>query len=491
VPLLKINYNAKIFLITADRRDTQSPFDLKDYMRTFFSHYYVYSISLIAALSGLLFGLDTGVISGALPIITQQFHIKNPFDQGAIISVMLLGAIFGSIGVKYFSQHLGRRFVIISSAAFFVIFSIGSALSTSAPMLIGMRFFLGIALGMASYITPIYLAEVAPRKHRGGVIAMYQLMITIGILAAFLIDQYFVSTQNWRWMLGVVAIPAGIMLVGCILLPHSPRWLMLQGKPEKAKKTLRKLTSEAEADLEFNEMQANEALMKKTKNFKQQFKSRVLALVLLGAGLQLIQQWTGINIVLYYAPEVFKSIGFHSLHDQMGCTILIGVVNVATTLLAIRYLDRWGRKPILYLGMTTMLVSLLVIATVMHLQSPHTSWQNTLAVLATMTYIFGFAISLGPVVWIVCAEIFPSAYRDFGVMITTCSNWTFNFILSQLFLPLLLTFSISKVFVGFAIVTMLGLLFVKLFVPETKDITLEEIESNLLKNKPLRLIGQP
>ena len=175
----------------------------------------------------------------------------------------------------------------------------------------------------------------------------------------------------------------------------------------------------------------------------------------------------------------------------MWCTILIGVVNVATTLLAIRYLDRWGRKPILYLGMTTMLVSLLVIATVMHLQSPHATWQNTLAVLATMTYIFGFAISLGPVVWIVCAEIFPSAYRDFGVMMTTCSNWTFNFILSQLFLPLLLTLSISKVFIGFAIVTLLGLLFVKLFVPETKDITLEEIEANLLKNKPLRLIGQP
>jgi len=459
-------------------------------MRTFFSNYYVHGVAFVAALSGLLFGLDTGVISGALPIIIHHFKISNQFEQGAIISVMLLGAIFGSLVVKFFSQHFGRRSVIISSAIFFIIFSIGAALSQSVHMLIIMRFFLGIALGMASFITPIYLAEVAPRKQRGGVIAMYQLMITIGILAAFLIDQYFVPTQDWRWMLGVVAIPASIMLLGCIMIPNSPRWLMLTGKLDKAKYTLEKLTSEEEAQLEFREMKANVTIINKTKNFKKKFKSRIFALLLLGCGLQLIQQWTGINIVLYYAPEVFKNIGFNSLHDQMWCTILIGTVNVATTLLAIRYLDRWGRKPILYLGMTTMLISLLLIAAIMHLHTPHTSWQNTLAVLATMTYIFGFAISLGPVVWIICAEIFPNAYRDFGVMITTCSNWTFNFILSQLFLPLLLTLSISKVFFGFAIVTLLGLLFVKLFVPETKDITLEEIEENLLKDKPLRLIGQ-
>jgi SP family galactose:H+ symporter-like MFS transporter len=459
-------------------------------MRTFLTNHYTYSIAFIAALSGLLFGLDTGVISGALPIIIKTFHITSQFEQGAIISAMLLGAIVGSLAVKYFSQHFGRRFVIIVGAIFFIIFSLGSAFAHSVTMLITMRFFLGIALGMASFITPIYLAEVAPRKQRGGVIAMYQLMITIGILAAFLIDQYFVPTQNWRWMLGVVAIPASIMLVGCFIIPHSPRWLMLKGQSKKAKSTLEKLTSKHEASLEFAEMQANSATMAKTNNFKNKFKSRILALVLLGVGLQLIQQWTGINIVLYYAPEVFKNIGFQSLHSQMWCTVSIGVVNVLTTLLAIRYLDRWGRKPILYLGMTTMFIALLLIALIMHLPKPHMAWQNNLAVIATMAYIFGFAISLGPVVWILCAEIFPSSYRDFGVMMSTTANWTGNFILSQLFLPLLLTISISKVFAGFAIMTLLGLIFVKLFVPETKDITLEEIEENLLADEPLRYIGQ-
>lgn len=459
-------------------------------MRTFFTNYYTHSVAFIAALSGLLFGLDTGVISGALPIITDHFHVSNQFEKGAIISVMLLGAILGSLIVNFFSRHFGRRFVIIMGAIFFIVFSLGSALAHSVTMLIGMRFFLGIALGMASFITPIYLAEVAPRKQRGGVIAMYQLMITIGILAAFLIDQYFVASQNWRWMLGVVAIPATIMLIGTIIIPHSPRWLMLKGKQQKAKSTLEKLTSKDEAKLEFAEMQANSAIMKNTKNAKGKFRSRILAVVLLGVGLQLIQQWTGINIVLYYAPEVFKNIGFNSLHDQMWCTVLIGVVNVLTTLIAIRYLDHWGRKPILYLGMITMFISLLIIALMMGLPKPHTAWQNTLAVVATMTYIFGFAISLGPVVWILCAEIFPSAYRDFGVMITTTANWTGNFILSQLFLPLLLTISISKVFFGFAVMTLIGLLFVRQFAPETKGVTLEEIEENLLANEPLRHIGQ-
>jgi SP family galactose:H+ symporter-like MFS transporter len=446
-------------------------------------------IAFIAALSGLLFGLDTGVISGALPLITKQLQISHSYEVGLVISILLLGAICGTVLVRPISRKYGRRIVIISSALLFMLCSLFSAMANSLWLLISIRFFLGIALGMASYITPIYLAEVASKQNRGAIISMYQLMITIGLFFSFVLDKIFATMNSWHWMLGVVAIPAFVMLLLSFYLPRSPRWLMLVSREEEAKGTLERLLPAEEVGAAFNDIKEATDNNNQDAAAKTKISHRIGSLVMLGVGLQLIQQWTGINAVLYYAPTIFQEVGFSSLHAQMWCAVLIGLVNVLTTVLAIRYLDKVGRKPILYFGMTIMVCALFAMAYVMHIPAPHTAWQNKLAVIATMFYIFGFAISLGPVVWILCAEIFPLAYRDLGVMWTTVANWTFNFLLAQSFPMLLEHVSMSSIFFIFGLVAVGGILLVKSFVPETKGVTLEEMESNLLANKSLRSLG--
>jgi MFS transporter, SP family, galactose:H+ symporter len=446
-------------------------------------------IAFIAALSGLLFGLDTGVISGALPLITKNLQISYSYEVGLVISILLLGAICGTILVRPISIRYGRRIVIMSSAFLFMVCSFFSAMADSLWVLIGIRFFLGIALGMASYITPIYLAEVASKQNRGAIISMYQLMITIGLFFSFVLDKIFAAMNSWHWMLGVVAIPAFVMLLLSFYLPRSPRWLMLSAREDEAKGTLERLLPAEEVGAAFNDIKEASKYTDDSAS-KPKIAHRIGSLVMLGIGLQLIQQWTGINAVLYYAPTIFQEVGFSSLHAQMWCAVLIGLVNVLTTVIAIRYLDKIGRKPILYFGMTIMVFALFTMASVMHMPAPHTIWQNKLAVVATMFYIFGFAISLGPVVWILCAEIFPLAYRDFGVMMTTVANWTFNFLLAQSFPMLLAHVSMSSIFFIFGLVAIGGLFLVKNFVPETKGVTLEEMESNLLANKSLRSLGQ-
>ena len=446
-------------------------------------------ISFIAALSGLLFGLDTGVISGALPLITTQLHIAHAYESGMVISILLFGAICGTILVEPISRNYGRRIVVMISAFLFMLCSAISSMVNSIVLLIVVRFFLGIALGMASYITPVYLAEVASRKNRGAVISMFQLMITIGIFMSFLLDKAFAQISSWHWMLGIVAIPAAIMFVLSFYLPDSPRWLALVGRKEDAHATLKKLLPSDEVEMAYADIQAAQHHSQKNKEHTVLSK-RIFSLVMLGVGMQMIQQWTGINAVLYYAPTVFKQVGFVSLTAQMWCAVLIGLVNVLTTVLAIRYLDKIGRKPILYFGMTIMVVALFTLTWVMHHHSNYAPWQNQLAVAATMVYIFGFAISLGPVVWIICAEIFPLSYRDIGVMLTTVSNWGFNFILAQSFPMLLTHISMAWIFLVFGIMTVVGILLVKFFVPETRGVPLEKIEDDLLANKPLRRLGQ-
>ena len=447
-------------------------------------------IAFIAALSGLLFGLDTGVISGALPLITKQLQISHRYEIGLVISILLLGAICGTVLVKPVSKTFGRRVVIMLSALLFMLCSIFSSLADSLWVLIGVRFFLGIALGMASYITPIYLAEVASRKNRGAIISMYQLMITIGLFFSFVIDKLFAAVNSWHWMLGIVAIPAFIMLLLSLYLPRSPRWLMLAGRKDEAYNALAKLLPADEVKVAYKEIEQARHHTDPNAEAKPRISHRIYSLVFLGVGLQLIQQWTGINAMLYYAPTIFKQVGYASLHAQMWCAVLIGLVNVLTTVLAIRYLDKIGRKPILYFGMSIMVVALMAMAVIMHVPTPHALWLNWIAVVATMIYIFGFAISLGPVVWIICAEIFPLAYRDLGVMLTTVANWTFNFILAQSFPMLLAHVSMASIFFTFALVAIAGIFLVRFFVPETKGITLEDMESNLLAGKSLRSLGQ-
>ncbi len=447
---------------------------------------FLFVTGMIAALAGLLFGMDTGVIAGAVPLIKSDWAISNPNTIGWIVSIQLAGAVFGTILSGPVSRLYGRRFSIIISAILFTVCSIFSAFAQSIDSLIFVRFFLGIALGVASYITPLYIAEIATKEKRGGMIATYQLMITIGLLLSFVSDTFIAHYfSSWRMMLGIVAIPAFLMLLFLHKLPKSPRWLMLKDRQAEAQDVLSKiLNSASEAESELITIKKTLSQKKHKVNFKLFF-----LVVLLGLGLQAIQQWTGINVIMYYAPSVFKAAGFATLNEQLLCTIAVGVVNVLTTLIAIKYVDRWGRKPILYAGLAIMTIACVCIGFSMQ-SSSHSSFSNMLALISVLVYIFGFAVSLGPIVWIICAEIFPLAYREVGIIITTAGNWTFNYMLTKAFPSLVHVYGTYNIFWGFAVMCIIGLFFVRFVTPETKGVSLEEIEKNLLSGKKLNKIGQ-
>lgn len=446
-------------------------------------------VGLTAALSGLLFGLDIGVISGVLPWLDKDWKTTTE-DKEVIVSVILIGAFFGSILAGYISKKLGRKKTLLISAVIFAVGAVLSGLSTTTLMMESVRFFLGIAIGIASFTAPLYLSECAPQSIRGALISMYQLMITIGILVAFVTDTLLGYGGHWRLMLGIIAIPAVIMFIGILFLPESPRWLYLIGRKTDSERVLKKLRgNDNEVKKELAEI--HEALKEDSKvsgwallknpNFKRA--------AILGIALQLFQQFTGINVVMYYAPTILKQAGFASDHQQMWGTVLIGLINVLSTFIAIAFVDRFGRKPILYAGCIVMAGSLFGVGTIFDIGVASSPDMPYLATGLLLMFIVGFAFSAGPLVWVVCSEIFPLAGRDAGITLSTASNWICNAIIGATFLTMLNTFGNAATFWLFSGINVVFLIIVFLFCPETKGKSLEEIEENLMSGKKLRDIG--
>ena len=313
----------------------------------------VYFIGLTAALAGLLFGLDIGVISGAEGFIQKSFSITDKVIE-IIISAILWGAVFGTLISGILSNHFGRRGAILISALIFVAGSIACAFAPDPRILIIARFFLGIAIGVASFTAPLYLSEISPQRVRGSMISMYQLMITIGIVLAFLSNTWLGSYAvidgatggHWRVMLGVIAIPAAIMFLGVLFLPESPRWLFLKGRKEKAVSVFERMHLPGD-EISREVIEIEESLRVKQSGFQMLLNnSNFRRAIGLGVGLQVIQQLTGINVVMYYAPRIFKIAGFASTEHQLWGTVIVGVTNVLATFIAIAFVDRLGRKPI-------------------------------------------------------------------------------------------------------------------------------------------------
>jgi SP family galactose:H+ symporter-like MFS transporter len=483
----------------------------------------VYFVGFTAALAGLLFGLDVGVISGANEFIQKDFQIDDTRVEH-IVSALLWGAVFGVLLSGFFSLRFGRRGTILISALVFAVGSIFCAMAPSPGFLIGARFFLGIAVGMASFVAPLYLSEIAPQSVRGALISMYQLMITIGIVVAFLSDTLFASYADlpplatklsesvstlaggrgqmvmegyfampWRWMLGIIAVPAVLMFLGMLLLPESPRWLVLKKRGPKALEVLRRLaSSEQEAERELAEIEASLqveqkgfALFKQNRNFRRA--------IFLGVGLQVIQQFTGINVIMYYAPRILQEAGFDTTAEQMWGTVLVGTINVLATFIAIAFVDRLGRKPIMYAGFTVMGAGMLSLGAIFHLGLGGGGQDMTmsyLAIASLVVFIIGFAMSAGPIIWILCAEIFPLAGRDFGITCSTATNWTANAIVGMTFLTMLNTLGPGNTFLLYGALNALFIVFFLAFVPETKGVSLESIEKKLLSGAPLKQIGR-
>jgi SP family galactose:H+ symporter-like MFS transporter len=434
-----------------------------------------------------MFGLDIGVISGAEQFIQKEFVVSDR-TIGWIVSIMMAGAALGALGAGWLSGHLGRKRSLILGAVLFVAGSVLCGVAWSPGVLIVGRFILGLAIGIASFTAPLYLAEIAPESIRGAMISLYQLMITIGILAAYLSDLGFSYTGNWRWMLGVIAIPGALFLLGVLLLPDSPRWLMMRGRRPEAESVLHKLRGNVDAiareiaDIEeqLKIPQRGVHMFFQNANFRRS--------VGLGVLLQVMQQLTGMNVVMYYAPRIFQGMGYATA-AQMWFTVLVGLVNVLATFIAIGLVDRLGRKPILYIGFVVMTLGLGVVGTMMHL-GIDTHGEQLFTVAMLLLFIVGFAMSAGPLIWTLCSEIQPLKGRDFGIGCSTFTNWAANWLVGVSFLPLLNGIGQAQTFWLYAAFNAVFIVLTFWLVPETKGVTLEQIERNLMHGKPLREIGR-
>jgi SP family galactose:H+ symporter-like MFS transporter len=347
---------------------------------------------------------------------------------------------------------------------------------------------LGTAIGIATFTAPLYIAEIAPPENRGSMVSTYQLMITIGIFAAFVSDSILSYIGAWRWMLGIVAVPGIFFLGGVFILPQSPRWLMMRGRKTQARTILGTLRStRQQADLEIAEIetqlerpQAGWALFRSNPNFRRS--------VGLGLLLQAVQQFTGINVVMYYAPRIFEAAGFGA-EAQVWGTAIVGLVNVAATFIAIGTVDRLGRRPVLITGFTVMTVALLLLGILLNLGTNDLIMRlGAMAML--LIFIVGFAMSAGPLIWILCSEVQPTRGRDFGVSASTFMNWAANFVVGLTFLSLLNGLGTAPTFWLYAGLNAMFIVMTLWLVPETKGVTLETIEANLMAGKALRAIGR-
>jgi sugar porter (SP) family MFS transporter len=436
---------------------------------------FLFVVALIAALGGFLFGYDTGVISGALLFIKGDLHASQ-FEQQAIVGALLLGAVFGAICSGYLADAISRRWTKVISGTIYALAALACAFSQSADQLIAARFVLGISVGTASFVSPMYLAELSPKRIRGGLVSFNQLMIVIGILTAYIVNFALkgIGDNNWRWMLGLGAIPGVALAIGMALMPYSPRWLAERGRDDDAKAALARTHREDEVDDELKEIKE---IAEREGGIRDLFGSAVRPMLVVGLGLAIFQQIVGINTIIYYAPTIL-AFGGSSTSGAIGQTVFIGVTNVIFTVIAILLLDRLGRRVFLLIGTIGLTVALVVLGAFFYsatLQAD-ASW---LSLVALVVYIACFAMGLGPVFWLMISEIFPLELRGPAMALCTVANWSFNFIVSYTFLTLVGDLGKAGTFWLYAVVGVIAVIFFARLVPETKNRSLEEIQEDI------------
>jgi MFS transporter, SP family, sugar:H+ symporter len=438
------------------------------------------AIYFFGALGGLLFGYDTGVISGALLFIPNDFKL-TPFLQGAIVAALLLGAMVGAAFTGRLSDRLGRRHLIIIAAVVFTAGALLAALAPSVAVLITARFVIGLAVGSAALVVPLYLSEIAPTEIRGAIAGLNQLMIVVGILAAFVVNAILASSGDWRLMLGLAAVPSLILLVGMLFMPETPRFLVHAGDEQEAREVLEELPGDEHPQERIDEIREVEDEASGT-GLRGLWQAKwVRPALLVAAGLAVFQQFVGINTIIYYAPTTLTDVGFGKT-SAIYANLIIGVVNVAMTVIAIRIIDRVGRKPMLFAGVAGMVGSLLVLGISLSvLATPHHPGDPAaiITLVCLGTFIASFAATWGPVVWVMIPEVLPLSVRGTAMGVAVLCNWGANFLVSQTFPLLLSKLGPGPVFLGYAGMGMLAGLFVKTFVTETKGRSLEEIEADL------------
>ena len=429
---------------------------------------FLYIAVFFASLSGLLSGFDTGVISGAMLYIKQSFEI-TPELSGLLVSSVSIGAIIGALINGRLVDKLGRKNILLLSAVIFIVGSIFCSISQNVIELILSRTFVGCAVGIVSFAGPLYLSEISSREKRGSIVSFYQIALTFGILLSYLINYICAHVEyTWRAMLFMGAIPAIILFLGMIFQSDTPRWYVLKGKFEKAKNILKKIDSKIDLDEEIENI-------KNTLNQDEKIKlsKKIIMPFVIGIGIMFVQIATGINAIIYYAPTIFKMLNFSSNQDALFITIFIGLINFLMTFVAFAFVDKLGRKPLLYIGLSGMLLSLLVLSGVFVVNCDCAKY---LAVIFCAVYIVSFSMSLGPIGLLLISEVFPLRYRGSAMSIAIISNFLFNFIVTGLFPISLNRLGGSVTFLIFALICVISIFFVRFVVPETKCLSLEELE---------------
>lgn len=451
------------------------------------SRYFIYLVATIGAMGGLLFGFDTGVISGALLFINQSFK-PSVILQESIVSSVVLGALFGAILSGRLADVFGRRRMLLTAAIAFVV---GTAVSTFAPdistLIVG-RLIIGLAIGISSYTTPLFISEMAPAKHRGAMVLLNAITITGGEAIAFLIDYALAPSAAWRWMFAAGFIPAILLFIGMLFLPETPRWLILKGYFDKAKVTLEKIRNSQYIQQEFNDIKQSFSL--KSGNWRQLFSKKVRPVLIIALGLGIFQQFFGINTVMYYGPTIFKEVGFQGTQAQILATFGMGIVNTIMSVIAVLIIDRVGRRKLLLIGSTVAAISLGIVGFTFNHQT-HSELSRWVAMISMVTYISGYCISVGSLFWLIIAEIFPLSIRGLGMSLATAIQWGANFVVSMTFLSIINSMGPASTFWLYSTMCVLCYAFVFYLVPETKGISLEQIERNLADNKPSRELGAP
>jgi len=469
-------------------------------------------IAAVASTGGLLFGFDTGVISGALPFLTKHWTLTDG-QQEWITTSALVGAIIGALASGRITDIFGRKKVILVTS---VIFALGSILTGAAPtkeFLAASRILLGVAIGISSFSVPLYISEISPTKIRGTLVSSFQLMITIGILVSYFSDLAFADETNfesWRWMFYVGVFPAIILFVGMLFLPETPRFLMGKGKEEEGIRILKKVEDPALVDEAIKKIKDEiEKDKKSATNWTEIFKPWLRTALFIAIGIMFVQQFVGINTIIYYAPTIFITAGFDGPVAAITATVSVGVVNVLSTVLSMFLIDKIGRRKLYFIGLTGMAIALTALGTFFLIGDGLGVTLKYVSVALVLIYIFFFAISLGPLGWLIISEVFPLKVRGLGMSIGSLSNWLFNAIVTFTFLKLARLFTAEGMeipsqkidgvtgevletiyypnpagsFFIYAAIAIIGIIWGLKYIPETKGKSLEDIEEHWRQGK--------
>lgn len=448
----------------------------------------IYFVAAVAGIAGFLFGFDEGVIAGALHLLRAQFHITST-QEGLMTAAVPFGALFGALAAGRAVERFGRRPMLLFAAVLFAIGALCASLSLGALMLTFARLLLGFAIGIAGLVAPLYISESAPAEKRGMLVSIYQLAITLGILGAYLVGYAF--DESWRIMFAIGIIPGVALFAGMFMLRETPRFLAIRGKPAEARTAIASLRGIAPGDprieQELEEISETAEADKGHRGWAELFGPVARPALVVGIGLFFLQQLSGINAVIYYAPVVFQEAGFTDASTQILATVGVGIVNVLMTLVGMALIDRIGRRKLLLGGFlfAALALGMIAIGAATDVQS-----MDIVAFAGLVVYIGAFAASIGPLPWVMMSEVFPLNVRGRGMSVASVTNWGFNFLVVFSFPILVSDIGLGAVFAIYALVCAFGILFTWRYVPETNGILLEDIERHLRSGRPFRDLGK-